>query len=240
MLKQKIAIIGFGRFGSLLAGILSPYGDIFIISKRKINDTRFKQIEYKDLKEIDLIILAVPISSLKKVLKKISPYLKQGSVVMDVCSVKVYPCQWLKKYLPKTVHILGSHPMFGPDSVKKNLEELQIVFCPLRINKEKFDSIKNIFKTIKLKIIEITPEDHDKQNAVSLALVHFIGRGLSKIDVDHQEITTVGFKRLLQLRDNVTNDTEELFKDMHNFNPYAKKIREKYIDSLQKIDLMLD
>lgn len=241
MNNKKTAIIGFGRFGKLLAELLMPNTNIHIISSREIDDERFSQIDYKDLVDIDWVIIATPISGLQKVLTEIKPFLKKGAIVMDVCSVKVNPCKWMEEILPQNVEIIGSHPMFGPDSASKGkLNDLQMVFCPLRISEDKYKKIKSIFGGMDLNIIETTPEDHDKQNAISLALVHFMGRGLAQIDIDHQKITTIGFKRLLQLRDNVTNDTMELFKDVNNFNPYAKEIRKKYIESLQKIDSMLD
>lgn len=235
--KLKIAIIGFGRFGKSLAEILAPYCQIFIISQKNINDKKFQQIDYSDLKNIDITIPAVPISVLKNTLKKINPFLKNGSLVMDVCSVKVYPCKWLRKYLPENIEILGSHPMFGPDSARKGLKGLQIIFCPLRISDEKFKEIKNIFQKLNLKIIEMIPEEHDKQSAISLVLVHFIGRALKNNQIKQQKISTLGFKKLLQACDNVTNDSWELFCDMNNYNPYAKKIRKKFIESLQKINL---
>jgi prephenate dehydrogenase len=239
--KQKIAIIGFGRFGKLLANILSPYGEVFIIARKKIDNVKFKQIEYKDLKKIDWVIPSVPISSLKKVLKEINPFLKKGALVMDVCSVKVHPSKWMQEILSKDIQILASHPMFGPDSVKNGkLENLDIVFCPIRIDDIKSEEVEEIFESMGLNVVETTPEDHDQQNAISLALVHFIGRGLKGIDVSHQKITTMGFKRLLQLKDNVTNDSMELFRDMNNFNPYAREIRRRYVESLQKIDSMLE
>jgi prephenate dehydrogenase len=234
--KLKIAIIGFGRFGKLMAQILSPFGEIFVISRGEIKEKNIKQIDYADLKNIDLVIPSVPISTLPETLKKISPNLKSGTIVMDVCSVKVKPCQWLKKYLPKNIQIIGTHPMFGPDSAKNGLAGLQIVLCPLRISNDNWRLLINIFKKMKLKIIETTPEDHDRQAAVSLALVHFIGRSLGKIGIEDQSITTLGFKRLLAVNETVNNDTWELFFDMQNFNPYTKKIRHAYIDSLTKLD----
>lgn len=241
MSKQKIAIIGFGRFGELLTEILSPYADLFVVSSREIKGDNFKTIKYEELDIADVIIPSVPISNLKETLIKIKPFVKKGAVVMDVCSVKVYPCNWLKEIFSEEINIIGCHPMFGPDSYKeKKAEDLEVVFCPLRIDEEKYNLLKNIFSSIGFKIIETTPEDHDKQTAVSLALVHFIGRGLDKIKIDNQKITTVGFARLLQVRHNVVNDTDELFRDMNNFNPYAKEMRNKYIKSLQNINSMLD
>jgi len=232
----KIAIIGYGRFGKLLAKILKPFGEIFIIHHKELENLNFKQINYSDLKYIDWVIPCVPISILENILQKINPYLKKGSLIMDVCSVKVYPSQWLKKYISPEVEILASHPMFGPDSIQQGLENLQIVFCPLRISEEKLTLIINIFQKLKLKIITTTPKNHDQQVAKSLALVHFIGRSLGKMNISQQKITTLGFERLLKVNETVNNDTWELFFDMHKFNPYTKKVRQNFISSLEKLN----
>ncbi len=237
MLK-KIAIIGFGRFGKLFASILNDDFDVFVVSNTEDVDDKFTKINYSDLSKIDLVIPCVPIGAMIGVLRKIKPFLRKGSTVMDVCSVKINPCKWMEEELPKNVDILGSHPMFGPDSARDGISGLSIVFCPVRISDEKYNVIKNIFR--KLKIIEVTPDDHDKQVATSLSLVHFIGRGLNELDLNNQQISTLGFKRLLQLKDNVVNDSVELFKDMNKFNPYAKGVRDKYLKSLQKVNSMLD
>jgi prephenate dehydrogenase len=232
----KITIIGYGRFGRLLARSLPFFGDISVISSKKINEKNIKQVGFADLKNSDLVIPSVPISTLKNLLKKISPNLKPGAIVMDVCSVKSYPCRWLKQELPKNIEIIGSHPMFGPDSAKHGLKGLQIVLCPLRISPKNYSRIKDIFKKLKLKIIETTPEEHDKQAATCLALVHFIGRGLGKIGFAKQSITTLGFERLLAVNETVNNDTWQLFIDMQRFNPYTKKTRKNYLNALNQLD----
>lgn len=236
--KFKIAIIGYGRFGKLLTEIFAPYGEIFVISSRKIRG--IKQIEYPDLDKMDLIIPAVPISKFKETIIKINPILKKGAIVMDVCSVKVEPVAIIKKYLKPHIQILGTHPMFGPDSAKNGLKGLQIVVCPLRINKANYRKIIEIFKKLKLKIIEITPEQHDKEAAMCLALVHFIGRGLKRIDFKKENITTLGCERLLAVNETVNNDTWELFLDMHRSNPYTKKIRKDFIKELININNILN
>lgn len=236
MKKQKIAIIGYGRFGSLLAEILKPFGELHVISDRKIKQAGIKQIDYPGLKEIDWVIPAVPISALEATLKKIKPFLKKGSLVMDVCSVKVYPCRWLKKHLSKDVELLGTHPMFGPDSAKNGLDGLQIVVCPLRISEKRLVDVLAIFKKLKLKIIETTPENHDKQGAFNLSLVHFLGRALPGSGVKTQSIVTKGYERLLEVSNNVNNDTWQLFFDMQKFNPYSQSLRSKFIKELNRIE----
>lgn len=237
--KLNIAIIGFGRFGALLAEIMSPLGNVFIISSREINNKKFKQIGYEDLGIIDIVIPAVPISAVENMLKKINPFLKKGSLVMDVSSVKVWPCRYLKKEIRKDVEIIGTHPMFGPDSAKNGLKDLQMVICPLRQSKKTLDFVKNVFRKMGLKIIVTTPEDHDRQAAMNLALVHFIGRGLGKMGVKKQEIMTKGFERLLTVNETVNNDTWQLYLDMNKFNPYSRSIRASFIKELIKLENMI-
>ena len=234
--KLKIVIIGYGRFGKLFYKMLLPYGDVFVIEKKKIKRKSVTQINCKDIGMADWVIPAVPISELEKVLKKIGPSLSSGTLVMDVCSVKANPIKWLKKYLSKNIEILGTHPMFGPDSAKTGLQGLQIILCPIRISSKNLNKIKTIFKKLKLKIIEATPENHDKQAAISLSLVHFIGRGLNSIKIKKQEISSLGFERLLTVNETVTNDTWQLFYDMHKYNPYAEGERKKYIKALKKLE----
>ena len=66
--------------------------------------------------------------------------------------------------------------------------------------------------------------------------MHFIGRGLSRIKIKKQEISSLGFERLLSVDETVSNDTWQLFKDMHRYNPYARIVRENYINALKSID----
>uniref|UniRef100_A0A7C4M0Z2 Prephenate dehydrogenase/arogenate dehydrogenase family protein n=1 Tax=candidate division CPR3 bacterium TaxID=2268181 RepID=A0A7C4M0Z2_UNCC3 len=233
--NKKIAIIGFGRFGQLFAEILLPFGEIFVVSSKKIKDARFKQIKIEELINIDWVIPAVPISKLEEVLRKIRSHLKPGSIVTDVCSVKEFPCRLMQNIFPKNIEIVGTHPMFGPDSAKNGLKNLQIVLCPLHQKKETLNWLKSVFSEIGLDIIETTPKNHDLQVAKSLSLVHFIGRGLEKMDIKKQEITTLGFDRLLTVCETVSNDSWQLFYDMQKYNPYAKKVRS---DLLKALDIL--
>lgn len=236
MEKINIAIIGFGRFGRLLAGLLKKHGSVHIISRGSKAENGYPSIGLKDLKTMDWVIPAVPISALEGLVRKIGQHLKPGALVMDVCSVKKYPCQWLKKHLPVNVEILGTHPMFGPDSAKYGLKGLSMVFCPVRIKHSRLKAVMQIFKNLGLETIIMAPESHDRQAAVSLSLVHYIGRGLGLMPVGPQQVSTLGFERLLAVNETVENDSWQLFIDMHKFNPYAAKIREKYLKYLKAVD----
>jgi prephenate dehydrogenase len=49
----------------------------------------------------DITIFAVPIAYTTKIIKMYAPYLKLGSVVLDVTSIKKEPAEALEKYAPK-------------------------------------------------------------------------------------------------------------------------------------------
>jgi prephenate dehydrogenase len=232
--KMKIAIIGYGRFGSLLAKLLKPYGQIFVMEKKNIRFSE-KKVSLEGLKDMDMIIPAVPISSLEKVLKQIERYLSPGTIVMDVASVKVLPCQWLSN-MRKDLEVVGCHPMFGPDSAVNGLKGLQTIICPLRIKHDTLKKIKDIWTDMGVSVMVTSPRQHDQEAAKSLAMVHFLGRGLTKLKVGPQTISSLGFERLLKVNETVENDTLELFIDMNRYNPFAQTIRQKYLSALSLID----
>lgn len=240
---MKIAIIGFGRFGQLWAKIMKDFGEVLIFNdsnKRAIADNLgvryFGFDQLKNLKEADYIFIAVPIRNALEVMQKIKPFVRRGSLVMDVCSVKVNPCKWLQEVFSDEVEIMGTHPMFGPDSAKTGLAGKQMVLCPLRISEEKLKLLRDIFTKLELQIIETTPEEHDRQTAYSLAMVHFLGRGLEKLELEQITIRTLGFESLLTLQNNVSNDSWQLFEDMQSHNPYAEEMRRRVVDSLVALE----
>lgn len=248
--KKTVSIIGFGRFGALTASVFSKRAEVLIYESHIKNEHKLKAkkigarlVSLKEAAQSDLIILAVPISETEKVIKQIAEFVKPGALVVDTCSVKVYPCQWLKKYLPKNVLIMGTHPQFGPVTSKFNFEKksyilkgLQIVLCPIRINATQLKAVKNFLSGLGLEIIVTTPEDHDKQNAYTLGLVHFVGRALLGAGAREQKIFTPGYTDLLSILPHTTSDNWQLFYDMHNYNPYAESVRLKFMEACESMD----
>ena len=63
----------------------------------------------------DQIYLCVSINALEEVVKAISPVLREGQVVMDICSIKEAPVKTMHQHI-KGATVLGTHPVFGPGS----------------------------------------------------------------------------------------------------------------------------
>ena len=249
---KKIALIGFGRFGKLITKFIYKDFEICVfdnkLTKKKLDVWKKKNINgksniellnEKDISKISIVLLCVPISSVKEVAKKINKYLNDETLIIDFCSVKLYPLKVLKRYLKKSIYILGTHPLFGPDSVSDSLNGKKIVLCPERIPESLFEKVHKYLSKFKLKIIISSAKDHDKRTAYTLCLTQFIGRGLEKFHMKEEEFDTLTFNELLHIKNVVLNDTNQLFYDMQIYNPYAKKMRKKLLKDFNDVERKL-
>jgi len=239
-----IGIIGFGRFGKLVADYLARDLEVFVYNRSgkssEIVKTGAQPTSLETVCQQDIIIPCVPISTFIDNLKSIAPLLKPDSLVIDVCSVKEYPVQWMLEELPDSVSILATHPMFGPDSASDSLQDRKICLCRVRMAEEKYQKIKTYLTSKGLIVIEATPSEHDEQIATSLSLTHMIGRTLSECGAAPLDIDTEGYKRLLRILEVVERDTWQLFQDMHRYNPYAREKRLAFMKVMKEINAKLE
>jgi prephenate dehydrogenase len=238
-----IGIVGFGRFGRLMARYLARDFPVKVANRSdKSAEIRAVGATPATLETVcrqKVVILSVPISGMVRQLAEMAPLVRQDAIVADVCSVKTEPVNWMTRHLPETVSILATHPMFGPDSAADSLLDRKIVLCPVRIPDRIYRAIKTWMKRKGLILIETTPEEHDRQIAVSLALTHYIGRTLERFGAEELIIDTEGYKRLRHILGVVTNDTWQLFEDMHRYNPFAAEKREAFLSAAQEIEARL-
>ena len=239
-----IGIIGFGRFGKLVAHYLARDLDVYVYNRSdkeaEIVGTGAQTASLETVCRQKIVIPCVPISTFEDNLKTIAPLLEPGAVVIDVCSVKEYPVQWMLEKLPESVSILATHPMFGPDSAADSLQDRKICLCRVRVPEPQYQKIKNYLTSKGLIVIEATPGEHDEQIATSLSLTHLIGRTLSECGAKPLDIDTEGYKRLIHILEVVERDTWQLFQDMHRYNPYAKKKRIEFMEVMQEINYRLE
>lgn len=240
--KKTLGIIGIGQFAEFFIPHLKPFfSEIYITSKSNKSETAKKLgIAYSSMEEVcqqDIIMLSMPISNITSVLKEIRSKIKKNCIVFDVCSVKVFPLKEMKKILPKDAQILGTHPLFGPQSGKNGIKDLQIVLCPERIKKESYQEIKSIFKHMGLDIKEVSAKKHDEIMAYTQSLTHFFSRAAAQtIPLEDFAFTTPSAKRLKDIILEVKDDPEQLFLDMQTLNPYAAKTRNKFLKELNKLN----
>ena len=235
-----IGIYGLGRFGSFWASTLSKIADVQAYSRSSTAPEGVRSVTEEELCNSDIIFLCNSISSMDEVCRRISPKLKKGAVVADTCSVKVYPIEMMNKNLPDYVSIVGTHPMFGPDSGRNGINGLPVAVCAERIGRKELDYLLNLFFQLELKVEQLTADEHDHEAAYSQGITHFIGRTLDLLKLQPSRISTTGYKDLLDIVQQTCNDEWQLFLDLQKFNPYTEEMRKKLHSSIEEMLIKLD
>ncbi len=233
---MKTALIGFGRFGNLFFRFFKDKFDFVIFDKEKLPSYSVNRLEdFKDLSEYEIIFLSVPISSIEEIAKYLKGKVNKKSLIVEFCSVQTYPLKILKKYFPEN-HLLGIHPLFGPDSVKNNLSGHQAIVIKQLKYDSKSQNVIRAFKRKGIKIIELTSTEHDKLMAYTLCLTQYIGRSLGKLNLPQSGIGTKGYFDLIEMIKRTNNDTFQLFIDMNRYNPFSTQMRKKVIKEFKNLD----
>lgn len=241
--KHTIGIIGYGAFSQFIVPLLTPYYRVLVYSRRNIQNPPIgaEVVDIDTACQADIVVLSVVVQALEAVLQQIATKLKPGSIVIDVCSVKVVPIELMRKYLPKTVHIVGTHPVFGPESGKNGITGLPIAICPVRIPSEELGNIHTFLQEeLKLHVITLSPDDHDKEMAYALSLTHLVSRGLQNIAIPELRLPTQSYLLLQSVKKNLQNDSTDLFYTIQNYNPYAKKVRQNFIQHLEELEQQIE
>lgn len=224
---DSVGIIGFGRFGRVLAEIFSDDFAVKaydLIPQEEQFGVRF--VDLDTLLEERTLFVAVPIRAFKEVIAGIAPRLGEGITVLDVCSVKVYPATVMLEGLPPETGIIATHPLFGPDSIREP-NGLKIMLHPTRDLYDQFEVWKAYFQSKAFQVVEMIPEEHDQLAARTQGIAHFMGRVLRQAGVEGTAIDTLGFRDLLGVIDQTCHDSWELFSDLQNFNPYTPEMIRK-------------
>lgn len=237
---MNVGLIGFGRLGRLLVKHFARDARIFAADPRL--DARLarrlgaRPATFAEACAQEIVVLCVPMTAFEGVVKRMRGLVKPGALVVDACSVKEHPVRAMKRWLPKSVSLLATHPNFGPDSAADSLKGRKIVLCRVRMTDAAYRAAKRALARKGLEVVELTPREHDRRMASSLVLTHFIGRALIACGARTTGVDTEGYKRLLRILETVQNDSWQLFADMNRFNAGAAPMRRRFLAALKSVD----
>lgn len=231
---MKIGIIGYGRFGQFAAERLRKDFRVVVYDIKRGRGTKaIRRSTLAEVASLPLVLLCVPISQIAKTCVEIKPHLKPGQLILDTCSVKEKPLEEMARLLPKFVEILGTHPLFGPDSARNGIRGLKIVLCPVRCRR--VSKIKGWLEGKGLEVIVTTPARHDFEMARTQALFHFLARGVAETGIRVGRLATPGPAKLFDDFRDVQNDSLQLFQDLHRLNRFAPAVRKQLIECLTQL-----
>jgi prephenate dehydrogenase len=225
--SMRIGVYGMGRFGSFWAKELADHGfEVIAYSRRSKNvPPGVRPGTEEEVLTTSALFFCVSISSFRDVLARTSGSIGKDTVVMDTCSVKLYPAKVMQELLPSSVQSIATHPMFGPDSGRDGVSGLPLVICPVNCKQEILSWWAHEFARWGLDVIRMSCDQHDREAAWSQGITHFVGRTLSELSLGDTKLATKGYKSLMSVVEQTCNDPIQLFYDLQRYNPYARDMR---------------
>jgi len=235
----SLGIVGFGNFGRFMAQHLRSRFSVRVHDRQDIADEAAQLgVVSAPLPEVaasEILVLAVPVQNMEDVLLDLRGLHRLPELVMDVGSVKVKPLDLMSRYLPKRVEIVGTHPMFGPQSGRHGIAGLKVVLCPLRTRR--LARIRDFLaREMRLEVLEMSPEVHDSEMAYIQGLTHWIAKALREIKLPDLSLATPAYRHLLKIEENLREDSAALFRTIETENPFAAAARAELLAKLREIE----
>ena len=243
----RTAILGAGKMGAWFARFCRENGEQVIIADRKKERlARFEKasgIETTDnfadaVKLADNIMICVSISAFEEVVENIAPFVSEGQVVMDICSVKEQPVRIMHQHIKKGL-ILGTHPVFGPGS--KDVRHKAYVLTPTNAKEQEFaEKYKGWLEKVGARVFIMSPEKHDTLMSVVLGLPHFVGLVacdtlLEQPDfLETKKVAGTTYRMLFTLAEATALETPDLFANLQTTLPKMGKIEDIFIQKAEE------
>ena len=262
---KKISIIGLGLIGTSILhaingkqkeGVTTFAYDVNskhrdIVSEMKIATFVCDEI-HDAVKEADLVILAVPVGSMKTVAISIASSLKENAIVTDTGSTKSSVINDVNPYIPKSVNFIPSHPLAGTEysGPKSGFSSLFENRYWLIVNDKETGQTKklaNFFESLGSIVETVSAEYHDKILAITSHLPHLIAYTIvgtaSDLEADlkndvikfsasgFRDFTRIAASDPIMWRDVFLNNSEAVLEMLQRFNEdlsdLQKAIRKK-------------
>lgn len=242
--RPTMGIIGLGAFGTFAIPHLAPLFDLHLHDAARSIDAAVlpcgaRPAPLAEAAAQDVVVLAVPFGALGEAASAIAPWLRPGALVADVCSLKVKPLAILRDVLPDHVDIVGTHPLFGPQSGGAGVGGLRIAVSPVRGRRAAIVR-RFLEKRMGLAAFEIAPEDHDREMAYVQGLTHLLSRILVAMEIPALRHTTPTFDHMMRMVESVRHDTDELYRTITLENPYSAEVRTRFLAAAKALALPKD
>src|SRR5438034_1030582 len=179
--KKRITIIGTGLIGGSLGmalkGARLPGLEVIGHDRDRANATQAEKSRAIDRAEHNLpravsgagmVIVAVPVLSVREVMQQMAPDLAEGTVVTDTTSTKAHVMRWAKEALPEYVNFVGGHPMAGKETAgianadASLFREKAYCICPaVDASDTAVKTVLGLVRVVDSEPLFVDPEEHE-------------------------------------------------------------------------------
>ena len=251
---MNIAIIGLGLMGGSLA--LSLKHQDFINNIVGIDHNKQHQkdalklnlvdkiVELEDVKDYDVIFLAVPVDGVISILQNLKN-IPENTTIIDMGSTKAKIVESVPPSIRK--NFVASHPMtgtenFGPYAAIENLyNDKVVVLCDLEDSgKLQKEVAKKIFKSLNMKKYFMKAYEHDRHAAFISHMPHAISYSLANTVMKQEQKNNIlalaagGFRSMSRLAKSSPYMWEDIFRQNKTNLLEAIELFEAELTSLKK------
>ena len=187
----------------------------------------------------DILVIAVPIQHTADVIREVAPFMKSGSVMIDVTSVKEEPTRTMGEVLPDTVEYIPTHPVFGPRTTR--LDNQVIVLTADRKGKW-YPKVYDYLAGKNMRIIETSAEKHDFMMSIVQVLTHFsfisTASAIEKLRVDISETEDYEspiYNLMIDMIARIVSQNPYLTYNIQSMNSNGPKIRNTFADAVLEL-----
>ena len=251
---MRVGIVGLGLMGGSFALDLKSvcssskiYGhDNSIKNSEKALKIGFidEIIDLSKLREMDVVVVAVPVDVSLNLVLKILDLIRDDSIVFDVGSTKSPICSFLKNH-PKRKNFLACHPMAGtefsgPEAATTGLylNKTNIICDVDKTCSILFKKALDIFNKLKMKNVFMDPISHDIHAAYVSHLSHVSSFMLGKTVIEKEkneknifDLAGSGFESTVRLAKSSPETWTPIF--LQNRKNIAEAI-EEYVTTLEQ------
>jgi prephenate dehydrogenase len=257
----KVAIAGLGLIGGSLAKDLRNLNltsKIVGVESNLENAKKALKLGLVDevkgfevaVYESDLVILAVPVSAIGGLLISCLAKIKDSRVVIDMGSTKEEICFSVADH-PRRSQYVASHPMAGtensgPEAAISGLfTNKTVVICePDKSGSEALKKIKDLYASLKMRIVTMGPADHDLHAAYVSHLSHISSFVLANTVLDKEKNTGPifdlaggGFESTVRLAKSSPAMWAPIFEQNKN---YVSQALSDYIEHLKEFKAAIE
>lgn len=184
----------------------------------------------------DVVIVSVPMNFTSGVIREIASHMQDGSLLVDVTSVKEIPSKVMSEVLPDTVDFIPTHPIFGPRTA--DLDNQIIVLTPVKKGPW-YERVYNYLESKNMHVIETTAEEHDYMMSIVQVLTHFsfisTAYAMEKLKVNISETEDYEspiYNLMIDLIARIVSQTPYLTYYIQTMNKNGANIRNAFADAV--------
>jgi len=183
--------------------------------------------------ESDIVIVSVPVENTPQVIAEVAPCMKEGSLLMDIASVKTEAVSAMLKHAPQGVELVSLHPMFGPRI--RDVRGQVVILIPVRTGKW-FSLVKGFLEKKGFEVVETSVQNHDRMMSIVQGLTHFTSMVFAgvirEMNIDLKQsrrFSSPVYNVFLPIVYRVICQNPELYAQLQVHNPHVLEVQEEFI-----------